>query len=217
MAARSVALFRDQWESSERALRGRTRRLLARGQPPWPAAGPDTLCDTADAHVPMTAKSDQTTVADPRPAAGPITLRAATVDDAGALVDLEQRCFRSDRLTRRQFVRHARSASAELRVAMRGTRCLGHLLLFFRRNSPIARLYSIAVAPDARGHGLGARLLDAAEGIAVARGAGTLRLEVRARNRAARRLYESRGYKRIGIERGYYEDGADAWRYQKQL
>ena len=30
-------------------------------------------------------------------------------------------------------------------------------------------------------------------------------------------LYERAGYRRIGRYAGYYEDGADAWRYEKSL
>jgi [ribosomal protein S18]-alanine N-acetyltransferase len=40
---------------------------------------------------------------------------------------------------------------------------------------------------------------------------------VRQDNAAAIRLYERRGYRRIGAYAAFYEDGADAWRYQKDL
>ena len=35
--------------------------------------------------------------------------------------------------------------------------------------------------------------------------------------RSAIRLYERRGYRRFAARRGYYEDGGDAWRYEKEL
>ena len=44
-----------------------------------------------------------------------------------------------------------------------------------------------------------------------------MRLEVRADNAAARKLYESTGYARIAVLPDYYEDGAAAWRYEKAL
>ena len=83
--------------------------------------------------------------------------------------------------------------------------------------STLARLYSIATAPAARGRGLGATLLAAAEDAARARNCRALRLEVRVDNTAAIALYERAGYRRIGRYREYYEDGEDAWRYEKAL
>ena len=87
----------------------------------------------------------------------------------------------------------------------------------FRSGSTLARLYSLAVSPEAAGGGLGRDLLAAVEARATARGSSVLRLEVRAANLAAIRLYERKGYRRFGIHREYYEDGADALRYEKRL
>ena len=44
-----------------------------------------------------------------------------------------------------------------------------------------------------------------------------MRLEVRSDNPAAIALYERRGYRRIARLPGFYEDGADGWRYVKVL
>ena len=79
-----------------------------------------------------------------------------------------------------------------------------------------ARLYSLAVDPQARGLGL-ARSLVAAEAEALRRGAAALTLEVRVDNEAAIRLYEALGYRGLGRRSDYYEDGADALRYEKPL
>ena len=94
---------------------------------------------------------------------------------------------------------------------------LGKALVFLRAGTDIARLYSIAVADAARGRGIGALLLAAAERAASDRGAQRMRLEVRQDNGAAIQLYERRGYRRIGARERYYEDGAPAWRYEKAL
>lgn len=67
-----------------------------------------------------------------------------------------------------------------------------------------AEIANIAVAPEARGLGVGAALLDAAVGDARTLGATTMFLEVREGNSAARRLYASRGFTEIGRRRGYY-------------
>jgi GNAT superfamily N-acetyltransferase len=50
------------------------------------------------------------------------------------------------------------------------------------------------VRPDARGQGVGARLLSAARAAAVGRGVRALHVEVGPENQTARRLYERAGY-----------------------
>lgn len=147
----------------------------------------------------------------------PPSIRDAAAADLDALVALEQRSFRSDRMSRQQYRRHLRSGSAQVLVATDGGSILGSAVLFFRRGSSLARLYSLASVPEARGRGIGAALLDAAEHAASERGCRALRLEVRTDNAAAIRLYESHGFRRIGCRPGYYEDGADAWRYEKGI
>jgi len=93
----------------------------------------------------------------------------------------------------------------------------GYHLVLFRMGSRVARLYSIAVDRRARGVGLGSRLLHDAEKVAAEAGRRVLRLEVRARSRAAIAFYERHAYGRIGRYRSYYADGSDALRYEKPI
>lgn len=144
-------------------------------------------------------------------------VRPAVLSDLDELVALEQRSFSSDRISRAQYRRHLHSDSARVLVAADGTSIIGGAVLFFRRGSSLARLYSLASAPEARGRGIGAALLTAAEHATGERGCRALRLEVRTDNAAAIRLYESHGFRRIGCRPGYYEDGAAAWRYEKGM
>ncbi|SRR5579885_261918 len=144
-------------------------------------------------------------------------IRRARMGDLDALVALEETSFDHDRVSRAQWRRHLRSDSACVRVAERSGRVLGCLLLFLRRGSRRARLYSIAIAQAARGQGLGAALLASAERQARRRGCDAMRLEVRTDNSAAIALYEKRGYIRREREPGFYENGMDAWRYEKPL
>jgi len=107
--------------------------------------------------------------------------------------------------------------AADVLVAVRGDAIVGAAVVFFHAGHRIPRLYSIAVAPEARGTGIGEALLAAAERAAKARGRRAFRLEVRTDNAAARRLYERRGYRVFGAKPRYYEDGCDAVRYEKAL
>jgi [ribosomal protein S18]-alanine N-acetyltransferase len=144
-------------------------------------------------------------------------LRPARPADLPALAALEQATFDYDRMSPRQLRHHLGNPSAALLLAEDASGLLGSALLLFRRGSAQARLYSLATAAAARGRGIGRALLAAAEQAAAARGASRLRLEVRRDNTAAVQLYESRGYRRIAALAGYYDDGADGWRFEKSL
>ncbi len=155
------------------------------------------------------------------PAALKVTIRPAVPADLDALVALEHAAFSTDRAERRA-IRHAiRSPSMTLLAALArdgGEDVLvGAATLERRRTSLGARLSSIAVAPARAGHGLGSLLLDAAEADTLGHGRTRLRLEVRADNGAGIRLYERRGYTRFAVRPDYYEDGMEAWRYERAL
>lgn len=156
--------------------------------------------------------------ADMPPAPASLRVRRAASSDLDDLIALELRSFSSDRLSRAQYRRHLDSDSALVLVASANHHhFLGSAVLFFRKRSAVARLYSLATRPEARGQGVGAALLEAAAAAARRRGSRALRLEVRTDNAAAIGLYERHGFRRIGRYAQYYQDSADAWRYEKTL
>ncbi len=146
-----------------------------------------------------------------------LRIRRAIGTDLPALVALENRSFSADRLSPRQWRRHLDSGSALVLVASIDREPVGALVLLFHRGNDIARLYSLATAPESRGSGIGAALVAAAESAARAHRCRRMRLEVRRDNAGARRLYERRGYRPIGERAGYYADGEDALRFEKAL
>lgn len=148
----------------------------------------------------------------------PPRIRRAVAADLDTLVDLEERTFIHDRLSRAQYRRHLDSTSALVLVARLPPRLLlGSAVLFFRRNSRIARLYSLAIDENHRGLGVGRALVNACARKARQRGCERLRLEVRADNAVAIHLYEREGFRRVGLLPGFYENGSDAMRYEKML
>jgi ribosomal-protein-alanine N-acetyltransferase len=72
-----------------------------------------------------------------------------------------------------------------------------------------AEILTLAVAPAARGQGLGRRLLQAAVARARELGAKTMFLEVGTENPAALALYAGLGFTKVGTRKGYY-GGSDA-------
>ncbi len=151
------------------------------------------------------------------PVRAEVRIRRARAGDVARLVEIENQVFATDRLSARQLRHHIASPGTDVIVAVRDGVLAGVAVVFFHEAHRIARLYSIAVAPEARGAGIGEALLAAAERGARARGRDRFRLEVRIDNAAARRLYERRGYRVFGAKPRYYEDGCDAVRYEKAL
>lgn len=144
-------------------------------------------------------------------------IRPATLADLDALVDLENRCFSVDRLSRRNFRYMLTRAHAVTLVDERDGLVCGYSLVLFSSGTSLARLYSIAVAPAYRGEGIARALAEAAEAVALENECVTMRLELRPDNQAALRLYRSLGYRQFGWLANYYEDHADAIRLERLL
>lgn len=144
-------------------------------------------------------------------------IRPARAGDLDALVGLENACFDSDRISRRQFNYLLKKGNASILVAELDHAVVGDLVLLYSRATSVARLYSIAVDENLRGKGIARSLMQAAEREAWQHQRAYLRLEVRKDNHAAIRLYESLGYRRLGEHPDYYDDHMDAWRFEKSL
>jgi ribosomal-protein-alanine acetyltransferase len=147
----------------------------------------------------------------------PTRIRGAERADLDALVEIENRCFDSDRLSRRSFRHLLTRGRAATLVAESGGVVVGYVLVLFSHGTLHARIYSLAVDPAARGLGLGRDLVEAAEDAAKDQECSEIRLEVRKDNAEAIGLYESLGYRRFGVLADYYEDHEDALRYRKSL
>lgn len=78
----------------------------------------------------------------------------------------------------------------------------GYALLLWTPDD--VHLLNITVSPDLQGRGLGAAMLAWLIDDLARRGARRMLLEVRPSNAVALRLYETRGFRRIGLRRGYY-------------
>ena len=146
-----------------------------------------------------------------------LRIRNAVPADAEPLAVLEQAVFDTDRISRRSFRTLIERPTAVTLIAEEDGRLLGYAMILFRAGTGLARLYSLAVAPEARGKGAGRKLLEAAEKAADDHDRFLLRLEVREDNGTAIALYKQAGYRRIGRQADYYADGMAALRMEKIL
>ncbi len=144
-------------------------------------------------------------------------IRPATLDDLSALVRVENRCFDTDRLSRRNFRYLLTKGNAETVVDVENGVMRGYSMVLFNTGTSLARLYSLAVDPDFQRKGVAAALVQASEDEATRNDCVTLRLEIRKDNVASISLFKRLGYREFGLYTDYYEDHMDAVRFEKSL
>ncbi|RUQ37871.1 MAG: GNAT family N-acetyltransferase [Candidatus Competibacteraceae bacterium] len=144
-------------------------------------------------------------------------LRHATLDDLPALLAIENRCFDTDRISRRSFRHLLTHGNAITLLDECDGQTRGYVLLLFSQGTSMARLYSIAVHPNHARRGLGDRLLEAAEAASVERDCVSMRLEIRRDNPSSLSLFRRHGYRQFKEVLDYYEDHMDALRFEKRL
>ena len=122
-------------------------------------------------------------------------IRQAQTSDFEGIMDIENSCFPGELAYSRDQMRYLifRANGITLVEGVEG-HLRGYITMLFRKNSDMANLETIGVAPSHRGCGVGKRLLKAAEDWMVTKGITWFRLEVSAGNDAAISMYEKAGY-----------------------
>lgn len=142
-------------------------------------------------------------------------IRKASLQDLDSLLDLENECFTSDKMKREQYRSLLQKPSAEIILAENLNKIIGCIMILYRKNSSIARIYSLAVSPSYRQAGIAKKLSIACENLAKKRQCSTIILEVRIDNHPAISFYQKNGYEIFGSYNKFYEDGTDALRMRK--
>ena len=134
------------------------------------------------------------------------TLRDVHWTDIEQLARLERELFADDAWSQQTWWAELAGRPRRDYVAeVEGAEVLGYAGL--DHGGDVADVMTIAVAPSARGRGLGRRLLDELETRARAGRAASVMLEVRADNAAAIGLYDRAGYTVVSTRRRYYQPG----------
>jgi ribosomal-protein-alanine acetyltransferase len=140
-----------------------------------------------------------------------VSLRPATERDLEAIMALETSIFVTDAWSSSAMRQELVASHSYYLVAERGGRVVAYSGLRAVPGGTDADIQSIAVAPDARRHGLGGALMGAMIAEAARRGALEVFLEVRADNPGAQQLYEGLGFEAIAVRPRYYQpDDVDA-------
>jgi ribosomal-protein-alanine N-acetyltransferase len=141
--------------------------------------------------------------------AGAVTIRTADRADLLSVFRIEKVCFPQP-WPYAAFERFL--GERGFLVACRDDEVLGYVVADVTPNygRDIGHVKDLAVRPEARGEGLGRRLLDEALTAVTLEGAAVVKLEVRAGNDTALSLYRDVGFETLRRVPGYYEDGEAA-------
>ncbi len=132
-----------------------------------------------------------------------VLVRSMDVGDVDEVVAIESHSF-SDPWQASAFVTLLQRRYALLRVAVDGPgKLVGYCVQLVVADE--REIANICVDERVRGMGVAGQLLDDALAAADMADVAAVYLEVRESNSAARRLYDGRGFRKVGRRRGYYQ------------
>jgi ribosomal protein S18 acetylase RimI-like enzyme len=141
-------------------------------------------------------------------------IQTAEWKDLNPLRRLERICFPRDRWPLLDLIAVLSFPGIIRYKAVSGGKLIGFIAGEVRRRDNVAWISTVAVHPGYRRQGIASDLLDLCESQLEA---PVIRLTVRSTNEGAIHLYEGRGYYRVGIMPGYYQDGEDGIVYEKPI
>ncbi|MBT5330486.1 MAG: GNAT family N-acetyltransferase [Porticoccaceae bacterium] len=145
-------------------------------------------------------------------------LRQAGLADLDQLLLVEEQCFETDRISRRQMRYLLTQAKSMTWVATDIDSKIASYGMILRPQPPKpARLYSLATLPDFRGQGIAAALLWKLVEALQERGHRACSLEVRKSDNRSQRLYRRCGFCPQKTLPNYYADGEAAIRMRLKL
>jgi len=139
------------------------------------------------------------------PAATEVRFEPLTAALLDALLAIEQSAY-SHPWTRGNFL-DALAAGNQIQLLMADAQILGYFVAM--PGVQEAHLLNITVAPAFQRQGWAHVMLDALALWARGQGAQWLWLEVRASNARAQHVYETHGYRRVGLRKRYYPGAGD--------
>ena len=133
-----------------------------------------------------------------------IDIRAARAEDAKQLVDLIALLeHRVDAAGVARRIAGLGAGGIPQLVATEGNAIVGlcglHLMTAIHRDAPVGRVTILVVREDARGRGIGRRLVQAAEELMRARGCAFLEITSNRKLEQAHQFYETIGYDRTSF------------------
>lgn len=136
-----------------------------------------------------------------------VAIEPATLRDLAPLREIERVCFPKDAWPLLDLIGVLAYPGVVRLKAVKDGQMVGFIAGDVRRAEGMAWIATVAVLPEHRGQGIGAKLLaECEQRIPLEH----IRLCVRPSNDEAIRLYERFGYRRVGEWTKYYQDGESA-------
>jgi len=130
-----------------------------------------------------------------------LLVREFREEDLHSILKIEEESF-SDPWSGRSFLKEAELPFSRFLVAEEGGKVVGYLIAWVVGKT--CDINKIAVLPSFRRRGVGKELLKKLLEVLKEEGVEEIFLEVRESNVPAIKLYESLGFRRIGLREGYY-------------
>ncbi len=132
-------------------------------------------------------------------------IRPANADDINAICEIEKQCFPGEAAyTKRQLAYLVQKANGTSLVETCDGTVRAFVIVLYKKGSHVGSIETINVDPKYRTHGIGLRLLAAAEDKMSDRGMSFSQLEVSEGNKVAINLYTRAGYRQKKILKNYY-------------
>jgi len=149
---------------------------------------------------------------------GSLSVRVARPDDLGDLLEIEESCFKepNPRLLTRVCGLFDLLYVADFGGKVSEGEVVGYVLSA-PESSEKTRVVSLAVHPEYRRKGVATSLMTESLYELSERGFSTVFLEVRVSNEGAFSLYRRLGFREVGVKKGYYDDGENAYYMKKEL
>lgn len=132
-----------------------------------------------------------------------ITIRKMTPEDATYVAEIERSVF-SEPWREQDFIKAAEDNNYIYLTACDGEAVVGYAGCIIACED--ADITNIAVHDTYRRMGIGNKLLEVLEGLALEKGVCNVFLEVRESNNGARSLYSSRDYVPVGMRKNFYRN-----------
>jgi ribosomal protein S18 acetylase RimI-like enzyme len=146
-----------------------------------------------------------------------LIIREANLEDVKNLYQLEQLCFQTDCLTPKRWQHFIITHTAKVLLIETKEKLCASAIILLRKNSPIARLYSIAVDPTLQGLKIGQTFLVYLEKLCLKLDCREIRLEVRQDNLTAIQFYKKNQFKILKEIKNFYEDDMTAIQMSKSI
>jgi len=148
-----------------------------------------------------------------------ITTEPANARGLEEVIKIERECFTTEAYSKQQILSLLTNPDAVGLLARINHEAAGFTIGIIENYSTIkiGHIYTIDVAAKHRRKGVGLKLLTEIEDSFVKKGARISYLEVRADNKAAKKLYHKQGYRETEALQDYYSTGVHGLRLVKEL